>query len=96
MSTEPEAPVLTGEKGGRIRPNTLAGAWKAAATSIGRPEVRMHDLRHSGLTWAAITGATTKEIMRRGGHSSAVAALRYQHATEDRDSALADALRGVG
>ena len=30
--------------------------------------------------------------MRRGGHSHPAAALRYQHATEDRDRAIADAL----
>ena len=30
--------------------------------------------------------------MRRAGHESPAAALRYQHATEDRDKALADAL----
>jgi len=51
-----------------------------------------HNLRHSGLTWAAATGASVAELMRRGGHASPAAALRYQHATEDRDRALADAL----
>jgi hypothetical protein len=30
--------------------------------------------------------------MRRGGHANPQAALRYQHATEDRDRALAEAL----
>jgi hypothetical protein len=30
--------------------------------------------------------------MRRGGHANPRAALRYQHATEDRDRALAEAL----
>jgi hypothetical protein len=45
-----------------------------------------------GLTWAASAGATTAELMHRGGHASPTAALRYQHATEDRDRALADAM----
>ena len=40
-------------------------------------------------------GATTKELMRRVGHSSANAALRYQHATEDRDAAIAQAMSGL-
>jgi len=44
------------------------------------------------LTLAAATGATTAELMHRAGHSSAPAALRYQHATRDRDRILADAL----
>ena len=54
-----------------------------------------HDLRHAGLTWAAATGATIAELMRRAGHGSPAAALCYQHATEDRDRALADALAGL-
>ena len=41
---------------------------------------------------AATTGASTAELMRRAGHRSAAAALRYQHATEDRDLAIANAL----
>jgi integrase len=49
---------------------------------------RFHDLRHSGLTWTA----TTAELMHRGGHASPAAAQRYQHATRDRDAAIAAAL----
>jgi hypothetical protein len=41
---------------------------------------------------AAATGATTKELMRRLGHASPQAALTYQHATEDGDQAIAEAL----
>jgi hypothetical protein len=44
------------------------------------------------MTMASTTGASTKELMRRAGHSSPAAALRYQHATEDRDKATANAL----
>ena len=50
----------------------------------------LHDLRHTGLTLAAATGATTAELMHRAGLSSTPAALRYQHATQDRDRVLAD------
>ncbi len=66
--------------------------WDKARTQVGLSEIRLHDLRHSGLTWAAATGATVAELMHRAGHASPEAALRYQHATEDRDQALADAL----
>ena len=58
----------------------------------GRSDLRLHDLRHTGLTLAAATGATTVELMHRAGHSSSVAAMRYQHATKDRDRVIADAL----
>jgi hypothetical protein len=40
----------------------------------------------------AATGVTTAELMRRAGHASADAVLRYQHATHDRDRVLARAL----
>jgi len=70
----------------------LQRAWSKARQSIGRPDLHLHDLRHTGLTLAAATGATTAELMHRAGHSSASAALRYQHATRDRDRILADAL----
>ncbi len=33
--------------------------------------------------------------MHRAGHASPAAALRYQHATKDRDRALADALAAL-
>jgi integrase len=57
--------------------------------------MHLHDLRHTGLTFAAATGATTAELMRRAGHASTDAALRYQHATRDRDRVLAKALEDV-
>jgi hypothetical protein len=41
---------------------------------------------------AAATGATLAELMHRLGHSTAQAALIYQHATQDRDKAIAAAL----
>lgn len=88
-------PALLGEKGGPLLPQVLAKAWGRARATIGHPDLRLHDLRHSGLTWAAATGATVAELMRRGGHASPAAALRYQHATDDRDQALAAALTGL-
>ena len=51
-----------------------------------------HDLRHVGGTLAATTGASRRELMARLGHSSTRAALIYQHATRDRDKAIALAL----
>jgi len=87
VGSEPDAWLFAG-----TTPRTLDRAWSAARRAGGRPDLHLHDLRHSGLTWAAATGASTAELMMRGGHASPVAALRYQHATQDRDKALADAL----
>ena len=71
---------------------SLSLAWAAARAGIGRTDLRFHDLRHSGLTWSASTGASVAELMRRAGHASQAAALRYQHATNERDRAIAQAL----
>ena len=76
-------------------PSTLDRVWQRARKTVGRPDLFLHDLRHSGLTWAAASGASVAELMRRGGHANPRAALRYQHATEDRDRAIADALAGL-
>ncbi|WP_115728059.1 tyrosine-type recombinase/integrase [Actinomyces culturomici] len=48
-----------------------------------------HDLRHTGLTYGAQVGATPAELMARGGHSDPKTAQIYQHATAERDRALA-------
>lgn len=66
--------------------------WKAARKTVGVPQLHFHDLRHTANTLAAATGASTKELMARMGHSTARAALIYQHATRDRDVVIAKAL----
>jgi hypothetical protein len=66
--------------------------WQRARKTIGRTDLHYHDLRHTGLTWAAASGASIAELMRRGGHAHPAAALRYQHATDNRDHAIAAAL----
>ncbi len=91
VGADPDALVFTGEKGGALRPKALQQAWNAARLSVG-VTCHLHDLRHLGATLAAATGASTKEIMRRLGHASPAAALRYQHAADDRDATIAAAL----
>jgi integrase len=57
--------------------------------------MHFHDLRHVGGTLAAATGASLKELMARLGHSITRAALMYQHASRDRDQAIARVLCGL-
>jgi len=64
------------------------GFYKARH-EIGRPDFRFHDLRHFAATMAAISGATTKELMQFAGHSDLHAAMRYQEAITDRKRDLA-------
>lgn len=67
--------------------HTFEHNWKKAAASVGST-ANFHSLRHYSGTRYAQTGATLKEAMARLGHSSPVAAMRYQHAGT-RDDELA-------
>ena len=84
--------VFVDAHGRPLQRRTWGKRWAAARTEVGRPDLRFHDLRHTGNTLAAATGASTKELMARMGHASPRVALVYQHATRDRDQAIARAL----
>lgn len=75
-----------------LAPSTLYRVFYKAREAAGRPDLRFHDLRHTGAVLAAATGATLAELMARLGQSSSAAALRYQHASRERDVEIARAL----
>jgi integrase len=91
----PDALVFTGGKGAVLRRSNFqrAVSWAESVRKAGLPEgFHFHDLRHTGNTLAAASGASTRELMHRMGHASMRAALIYQHATNQRDREIADAL----
>ncbi len=92
---ESDAVVFTNADGTRLRKRPLRYHWVKAQKAVG-VTYNVHDLRHLGATLAATAGASTRELMRRIGHASPQAALRYQHATDDRDTAIAAALSDLG
>jgi integrase len=95
VTTDPEALLFPASPGERRHMTTGAFTWrvKQAVPAAGLPPTfRFHHLRHSGLTLAARAGATVAELQARAGHSTPHMALRYQHATTERDRALADSL----
>jgi integrase len=92
VPASPEALLFSTSSGGYLARSNWNATFRRAADAIGLPAVRPHELRHTGATLAAATGATTKELMRRLGHSSPTAALLYQHAVDDRDADIARAL----
>jgi integrase len=94
-SPEPDGLVFVGTRGQPVRLATFYAAWRKATRAVGLEKFHFHDLRHTGNTLAASTGASTKELMSRMGHSSPRAALIYQHATQDRDAEIAAALSMV-
>lgn len=82
-------------QGAHLTTSTLYASFWRARKLAGRPDLRWHDLRHTGATLAAQSGATLAELMSRLGHSTPAAALIYQHAAEGRDKALAARLSAM-
>jgi integrase len=87
-----DALVFTGEKGRPLLPHVFGKEFRRSRTIAGRPELTLHDLRHTSDTLAAATGATLPELMHRMGHATPHSAMRYLHATKDRDRVIAEAL----
>ena len=73
----------------QVHTNTLRRHWLKARLAAGRPDLRVHDLRHTGAVLAAQSGATLAELMARIGHSTPQMALRYQHVARGRDAEIA-------
>lgn len=78
--------------GNPLHHRTFGNWWNKARIAAGRPNLRFHDLRHTGATMAAQSGATLKELMDRLGHTTPKAALVYQHTAADRDQLIAERL----
>ncbi len=90
-----DALLFPAARGGPMAPSVMQAAYYPARAKAGRPDLRFHDLRHTGATLAAVSGATLAELMARLGHSTVDAAMRYQHAAADRDKVIAGALSGL-
>ncbi len=84
--------VFVGPKGGPLRRGNWSVRWTKVVGALELDGLHFHDLRHTGNTLAAATGASTRELMTRMGHSSARAALIYQHASPERELAIGRAL----
>ena len=82
--------VFVGERGAALRGTTFGRKWRKAREKVGLPEsFRFYDLRHTGNTLAADTGAKLKDLMVRAGQSSEKAQLIYQHSTKEHQRKLA-------
>jgi integrase len=78
--------------GGHLANITFGRRFYAAREAAGRPDLRLHDLRHTGATLAAVKGATLRELMERLGHSTPAMAMHYQHVMSDRQAVIAELL----
>jgi integrase len=80
------------DDGTHLRADRYRWHWELARKAIGKPHLRVHDLRHVGAVLAAQSGATTAELMHRLGHTTPEMALKYQHVAEGRDAEIAERL----
>ncbi|MGD0381328.1 MAG: tyrosine-type recombinase/integrase [Acidimicrobiales bacterium] len=92
VAGDPDALIFTSPEGHPLRRTKFRPKWLEACTTAGVVGLHFHDLRGSGATWAAADGATVRELMGRLGHKTPMMALRYQHATQERDRVIADKL----
>jgi integrase len=94
VQAEADALVFPGPKGGPMRRsnfNKLSG-WPHAVRSTGAEGLHVHDLRHTGNTFAASSGAGLRDLMVRMGHDSERAALIHQHEARGADQRITGAI----
>ncbi len=60
--------------------------------AIGAEGPHFHDLRHTGNSFAAASGAKLRDLMAHMGHDRERASLIYQHDSRGADQAFADAI----
>lgn len=75
--------VFTDEIGAHLSPNTVYHNYKRIVASIGLPDARFHDLRHSYAVAAIRSGDDIKTVQSNLGHATAAFTLDvYGHITE--------------
>ena len=83
MWTNPHNLVFTNDFGGNLAISTFYKTFKRIAASIGRPDARPHDLRHTAATVAIASGADVKSVQSMLGHATASFTLNvYAHTSE--------------
>jgi integrase len=96
VAEDPDALVCTRDKGGPLhRGNFNKRVRWVEKVAAGAPGLHFHDLRHTGNTFAAMSGASLRDLMARMGHDSMRAALIYQHKTQGADRRIADQLEAL-
>jgi integrase len=86
--------LFPARNGGHLAPSSAYRWYYPARAAAGRADLTIHDLRHTGQTYAAAVGANLRELMARAGQSSPGAALRYLHEVDGRQREIADRLAG--
>lgn len=87
--------VFADPVGDPVHTNVYYKHFKAIAASIGRPDARPHDLRHTAATVAIASGADIKSVQDLLGHATASFTLNvYAHTSEAMRAATAERVNG--
>ncbi len=81
---QPDELLFAGPDGGRLTNHNLRRAigWDSLRAAIGRPDLRLHDLRHTFATILFDAGASAPDVQATLGHSSLQVTERYSRARE--------------
>lgn len=63
---------------GQVDDRDFRKHWIKAVKDAGLSDIHFHDLRHTGLTYSAMAGATIRELQQIAGHTTPAMALLYQ------------------
>ena len=78
-----------------VRPRTELDLWKRLRKLTGLEDVRLHDLRHTFASQAAMQGIPLPVVARLLGHAQVQMTLRYAHVSDRDVEAAAERIGGV-
>lgn len=85
--------VFTTIQGKPFRPDSISQAFKRAAVDVGLPDMRLHDLRHTAITYMLEAGENPKTVSEFVGHATANFTLnQYAHVLDPSKKKASDSL----
>jgi len=81
--------------GEQYHPGSVSSAFSKFLKDNKLPNIRLHDMRHFNGTMMLKHGVSEKEIMERGGWSTAAMVKKYQHVLKEMDKKSADKLNNI-
>lgn len=86
--------IFTNELGGHLHPQTVYNHFKKLAASVGAPQARVHDLRHTFAVLSLQNGDDVKTVQENLGHATAAFTLDvYGHVSERMKEASAQRMQ---
>lgn len=86
---EREDRVFVGVRGGMVDRKRFYPIWHRATAEAGVSGLRIHDLRHTHISWLISAGVPLTAVSRRAGHASiSITSDRYGHLLDEVDDRL--------